>query len=95
MIVVEDGDLPRAVCHEDEKVGLVESRHFHIRVSFEIHCAGETGDVPVAGLLHHGEQVEEGVPGSVEGHGAIFIFMKYATAADGFGFGDDKRMRRK
>jgi hypothetical protein len=92
MEIVEDGDLPRAVCHEEKTVGLVERRHFYVEVCFEVHCAGETGDVPVAGLFHHGEQVEEGFPGGVEGHGAVFYFYVIATAADGFSFDDDERI---
>ncbi len=71
---------------------MVELRHFYVKVCFEVHCAGETGDVPVAGLTHHGEQVEEGFPGGVEGHGAVFYFYVIATAADGFGFDDDERI---
>jgi hypothetical protein len=58
----------------EEIVGLVELHHFQLRVCFEVHCAGETGNVLVAGLVHHGEQVEEGIPGGMEGHGA-FLFL--------------------
>ncbi len=90
---MEDGDLPRAACHEKETVGLVESRHFQLGVCFEIHRAGETSNVSVAGLVHCGEQVEEGIPGGMEGH-CVFYFYDIATAVDGFGFDDDKRMRR-
>ncbi len=50
-------------------------------------------DVLVAGLIHHGEQVEEGVPGGMEGHGA-FYFYEIPMAVDGFGFNNDERMRR-
>ncbi len=76
MEIVEDGNLPRAVCHEEKTIGLVEPRHFYVKVCFEVHCAGETGNVLIAGLVHHGERVEEGFPGGVEGHGAVFISMK-------------------
>ena len=61
--VVEDGDLPCTVCHEEKTIGLVESHHFYIRVCFEIHCAGETNNVLVVRLVRRGEQVEEGFPG--------------------------------
>ncbi len=91
---MEDGDLPRAVCHEKETVGLVELHHFQLGVCFEVHRAGETGNVSVAGLVQHGEQVEEGVPGGVEGHGA-FYFNDIATAVDSFGFDDDERIMMK
>jgi hypothetical protein len=90
---MKDGDLPGAVRHEKEIVGLVELRYFQLRVCFEVHCAGETSNVLVAGLVHHGERVEEGIPGGVEGHGA-FYFYEIAMAADGFGFDNDERMRQ-
>ena len=81
MEVVEDGDLPRAICHEQKTVGLVESHHFYIGVCFEIHRAGETNDVSVlvARLVHRGERVEEGFPGGVEDHGADFYSSTHAT----------------
>ncbi len=72
--VVEDGDLPRAVSHEEKIVGLVESCHFQLGVCIEDHRAGETGNVLVAGLVHRGEQVEKGIPGGMEGHG-VFLFL--------------------
>jgi hypothetical protein len=72
---VEDGDLPCAVCHEEEIVGLVESCHFHVGVCFKVHRANETISVLVARLVHRGEQVEEGILGGMEGHGA-FVSMK-------------------
>jgi hypothetical protein len=71
---VEDGDLPCAVRHAEEVVGLVESRHFYVGICFEIHRAGETGNFPVAGLVHSGERVEEDFRGGMEGHGA-FLFL--------------------
>ncbi len=97
---MEDGDLPRAVGHEEEIVRLVESRHFHVGIGVysEIHRAGETGNVLVAGLVHRGEQVEEGVPGGVEGHGAFYFYemlrLRMASASTmtrGCG-GNDKRI---
>ncbi len=91
---MEDGDLPHAVCHEEEIVGLIKWSHFHIWVCFKIHCAGETGDVLAAGLVHFGEQVEKGIPGGVEGHG-VFYFYEIDTAVEGFGFNNDERMRQK
>jgi hypothetical protein len=93
MEIVEDGDLPCAVHHEKKTVGLVEPCHFYVEVCFEVHRASETGNVPVAGLVHRGERVEEGFPGGVEGHGAVFLYV-IATAADGFGFDDNKRIGR-
>ncbi len=71
---MEDGDLPCAISHEKEIVGLVELRHFQLGVCVEVHYAGETSNVLVAGLVHHGGRVEEGVPGGMEGHGA-FLFL--------------------
>jgi hypothetical protein len=88
---VEDGDIPRAVCHEEEIVGLVELSHFHIGVCFKVHCAGKPGNVLVAGLVYHSERVKEGAPGGVKGHG-VFYFYEIAMAVDGFGFDKDKRM---
>ncbi len=55
---------------------MVESHHVQLGVCVEVHCAGDTGNVLVTGLVHRGEQVKEGVPGGVEGHGAFFISMK-------------------
>jgi hypothetical protein len=92
MEIVEDDDLPCAVCHEEKTIGLVEPHHFYVEVCFEVHCTGETGNVPIAELVHRGERVDEGFPGGVEGHGAVFYFYEIATAADGFGFDDDKRI---
>ncbi len=43
--VVEDGDLPCAVCHEKKIVGLVELCHFQLGGCFEVHRASETGNV--------------------------------------------------
>jgi hypothetical protein len=57
--VVKDGDLPRAVCYKEKTVGLIELHYFFVKVCFKIHCAGKTGNVLVAGLVHRGEQVEE------------------------------------
>ncbi len=91
---MEDGDLPRAVCHEKEIVGLVESHHFQLGVCFEVHRASETGNVSVAGLVQHGERVEEGIPGGIEGYGA-FYFYDIATAVVGFGFDDNERIMTK
>ncbi len=53
---------------------MVESRHFNAGVCFEVHRTGETGDVLVAGLIHRGEQVDEGVPGGVEGLGIFYFY---------------------
>jgi hypothetical protein len=70
---VEDGDLPCAVRHEEEIVGLVELSYFHVGACFKVHCTGKTGNVLVAGLVHHSEQVEKGIPGGVEGHDHFFM----------------------
>ena len=72
MRVVEDGNLPSTVYHKEETIGLVESHHLYAGVCFEVHRAGETGNVQVAKLVHHGEQVEESFPGGVEDHGADY-----------------------
>ena len=41
MGVVEDGDPPCAVRHEDNVEGLIELRHFFVGVCFEVHCIGD------------------------------------------------------
>ncbi len=74
--IVEDDDLLFVVSNKQEAVGLVEARHFCVEARFEVHRAGETSDVPVAGLVCHGKQVEEGIPRGMEGHGAVFISTK-------------------
>ena len=74
--VVDDGDFLREVCHKEEAKGLVELRHFYVETCFEVHRAGETGNVSGAGLFCRGEQVEEGCPGGVEDHGAVFYFYE-------------------
>ena len=71
--VVEDGDRPCAGRHEDNVEGLIELCHFFVGVRLEVHRAGETGDVPVAGLVHRGERVEESCPGGVEVHDGVFL----------------------
>jgi hypothetical protein len=58
MEVVEDGDLPHAFHHKEKAVGLIELHHLFVEVCFDVHCAGKTGNVPVVGLVRHGEQVE-------------------------------------
>ncbi len=50
--VVDDGDFLRIVHHEEETKGLVELRHFYVKICFEVHRASETGNVPVVGLVH-------------------------------------------
>ncbi len=42
---MEDGDLPRAVCHEEDIIGLIKWSNFHVGVCFKIHCTSETSDV--------------------------------------------------
>ena len=56
--VPEDGGPPCAVCHEDNVEGLIELCHFFVGVRLEVHRAGETGDVPVPGLVYHIERSE-------------------------------------
>ena len=79
MGVVEGSDPPCAARHKDDNEGLIELRHFLVGVHFEVHRAGETGNVPVAGLVHRGEQVEESCPGGVEGHDGVFLCSTSAT----------------
>jgi hypothetical protein len=79
MGVVEDGDPLCAACHNDDVEGLIELCHFFVGICFEVHRAGETGNVPVAGLVHHGERVEESCPGGVEGHDGVFLSSTSAT----------------
>ena len=81
MGVVEDGDPPCAVCHEDNIEGLIELRQFFVVVPLEVHRAGETGNVLVAGLVHRGERDEESCPGGVEGHDVDFLSS--TSALDG------------
>jgi hypothetical protein len=73
--VVEDDNLPRAVYHEEEIVDLVELRHFHVGICFEVYHTSETGNVSVARLFHPGEQVEEDITGGMEGHGAFYFYV--------------------
>ena len=53
--VVDDGDFLPVIRHEEETEGLVEPCYFYVEICFEVHHAGETGDIPVAGLVHRGE----------------------------------------
>jgi hypothetical protein len=73
MGVVEDGDPLCAARHEDDVEGLIELRHFFVEVCFEVHRTDETGNVPVARLVHCDERVEESCPGGVEGHDGVFL----------------------
>ncbi len=73
MGVVEDGDPPFAAHYEDDVEGLIELCHFFVGVCFEVHHA------VVARLVHHGEQVEEGCSGGVEGHDGVFLSSTSAT----------------
>ena len=72
MGLVDDGDFLRVVRHEEETKELIESHQFYKEICFEVHCAGENGDVPVAGLVHRGDRVEVGCPGGLEDYGAVF-----------------------
>ena len=47
---------------------MIELPHFFVGVCLKVHRAGETGNVPVAGLVHCGERVEESCPVGMEGH---------------------------
>ncbi len=74
--VVEDGDLLFVIGRKEKTLGLVKPHHFYVKACLKNHRAGETGNVSIAGLLHHGDQVKKGFPGGVEGHGvAFFISM--------------------
>ena len=69
-----EGWLSPSCCLPQEKTeGLVESHHFYVEVCFKIYSTSETNDVLVAGLVHRGEQVEEGITGGVEDHDADFF----------------------
>ena len=74
-----NGDPPCAVRHEDNVEGLIELRHFFVGVCLKVHRAGETSNVLVARVVHHGEQVEESCPGDVVGHGGVFLSSSSAT----------------
>ncbi len=78
MGVVNDGNLLLVVRREEETEGLDELRHFYLKARLEIHRAGETGNVAVAGLVHRGDQGKERFPGGLELHG--FLFLRKATA---------------
>jgi hypothetical protein len=79
----EEGPTSDPLCaarHKDDVEGLIELRHFFVGVCFDFHSVSETGNVPVAGLVHRGERVEESCPGGVEGHdGWIFFSSTSAT----------------
>ena len=77
--VVEDDDPPGVVCNKDDVEGLIELHHFFVGICLEVHCAGETSNVPVAGLVHHGKQVEKSCPGGVAGHDSVFLSSTSAT----------------
>ena len=65
------------VCREEKIVGLVEYPHFFFEACLEIHRAGETGDVSIAGLVYCDDRVKQNFPGGVGGHGVtIFIATK-------------------
>jgi hypothetical protein len=64
------------VGRKDKTVGLVKPCHFYFKACLKIHRPGETSNVLIAKLIHHSDQVKNGFPGSVEGHGvAFFISM--------------------
>ena len=79
MGVVEDGDPLCAACHKDDVEGLIGPHHFFVGVCLKVHCAGETSNVLVAGVVHHGERVEESCPGGVKGHDGVFLSSTSAT----------------
>ena len=65
-------------------------------VPLEVHRAGETGNVLVAGLVHRGERDEESCPGGVEGHDVDFLSSTSATRwamTRGHGGNDDNDKR--
>ncbi len=72
--IMEDGDLLRVVLRKEKAIVLIELHHFYVRVGFKVHHAGVTRDVPVAGLVHRGEQVEESFPGGLVDYG-YFLFL--------------------
>ncbi len=74
MGVVNDDNLLLVVRHEEEIKGLDELHHFNLEACLKIHCAGETGAVAVAGLVHCGDQGKEYFPGGLELH--VFYFYK-------------------
>ena len=92
--VVDDGDFLQVVCHKEETKVLVELRHFYVKICLELHRASETGNVPVAELIHRDERVEEGCPGGLEDHGAVIYFYEMLLA-DGFGFTNNNRVQQK
>ncbi len=53
--LVEDGDFLFFVCREEKTAGLVKPCNFFFEACLKIHRAGETGDVLIAGLVHHGD----------------------------------------
>ncbi len=50
--------LPFFVCREEKTVGLVKHPHFNFEACLEIHRAGETGEVSIAGLVYRGDRVK-------------------------------------
>ena len=58
---------------------MIELRHFSVGVCLEVHHAGDTGNVLVAGIVHRGERVEESCAGGVEGHDDVVLSSTSAT----------------
>jgi hypothetical protein len=56
--VVYDRDLLRVVRDEEEAKGVSKPRHLYVKICFGVHRAGETGDVPVPGLVYRVERGE-------------------------------------
>jgi hypothetical protein len=48
----------------------------YVKVCFEVHRLGKTDNVLVAGLVHRGEQIEEGFQWGMEDHGADFFVLQ-------------------
>ncbi len=56
--VVYDQDLLPVVRDKEEAKGVSKPHHVYVKIRFGIHRAGETGDVPVPGLVYRVERGE-------------------------------------
>jgi hypothetical protein len=72
--IMEDGDLLHVVHRKEKTVVLIELHHLYVKVGFKVYHASVTGDVPVAGIIHLGERVEESFPGGLVDQG-YFLFL--------------------
>jgi hypothetical protein len=90
---MEDGDLPRAVCHEKKIVGLIESRHFQLGVRLKSIVLVKPAMFWLPDLFTVVSKLKRALQ-EVWRVMVPFYFYEIAMAADGFGFNDNKRIGR-